>query len=141
MRFKLAFYKGDFRNGDISVKVESSMRPFSLAIPFILIASTAGLACSPSDIQVKQASWVRKGSGQQFLRVVGEIVNHCADATGVQLKAVFRDGSGNVVTTTEFWPASIRNIPAGSAYAFEQPADGDRPVTALELNVIETRRW
>lgn len=90
---------------------------------------------------MKQSSWIRKGSNQQFLEVVGEIVNRCADATGVQLQAVFRDGAGRVVTTSEFWPASIRNIPAGAAYAFEHPADSDRPVSILELNVIETRKW
>ncbi len=112
-----------------------------LILSILLATPEIGFCCSPSDIQVKQSSWIRKGSNQQFLEVIGEIVNRCADATGVQLQAVFRDGAGRVVTTSEFWPASTRNIPAGGAYAFEQPADGDRPVSVLELNVIETRKW
>jgi len=103
--------------------------------------ATGALACSISDIMVKQASWVRLGSQQQFLNVVGEIYNGCADAIGVHVQAVFRDNAGQVVTETEFWPASTRNIPAHTSFAFEHPANGDRPVAAIELHVIDVNSW
>jgi hypothetical protein len=112
------------------------------ALATMAMLSTAALACSISDIEVKQATLVRNQT-LQLVSAVGEVYNGCADAIGVALEAVFRNKAGQVVIVDSFWAADIRNIPAHTFQAFDHPSgyDNDRLVTTMDLRVIELRSW
>jgi hypothetical protein len=100
----------------------------------------AWAVCHTADIELLQASYRPSGSG--YVRMVGELKNNCSESTGVQLKAVWRDGKGEVVETEEFWPASIRDIAPGARYAFGGTfrIDTGRAKT-MTLSVIEVRSF
>jgi hypothetical protein len=111
----------------------------TLAI-LIIACSMPARACSLSDYVIKQADWHRLSPGGYF-KIVGEVTNNCDEAAGVQLMIVFRDGAGKVTGVKEFWPASIRNIPAHSDYPFETTMDGGEEAKTMQASVIETRKW
>lgn len=108
-----------------------------LALAFVVTLGGAR-ACEPTDIAILQFTVRPTDMGA---KVLGEIENRCAAATGVQLQAVFRDAAGKVAHVDAFWPASTQNIPAGGRFAFEHSESLDGPHTAAELHVIATRRW
>jgi hypothetical protein len=108
--------------------------------------SAAAAACSPSDISIKQADWHKEGSsvfepGKDRVELVGEITNNCQEPTGIQLQAVFRDASGKVVATYEFWPAVTRNIAPRASYAFSAPATVTTDAASMSMSVIDARPW
>lgn len=114
---------------------------WTTVVPFLMLGATASRACSVSDIQIKQADIVRDSAGGQFSTVVGELVNGCEDAVGVQLHITLRDRSGRVISTSDPWPASIHNIPAHTAYAFTANADESRPAEKVQVDVAEVHKW
>jgi hypothetical protein len=102
------------------------------------IASSASAACSTSDVRVKSWNWhVEHG----YAIYVGEIVNGCAEATGVQLQIVSRSASGEAVDSEQFWPASTNNIPAGGSYVFKWTAEANRQAKNATLGVIAVNQW
>jgi hypothetical protein len=74
-------------------------------------------------------------------RIVGELVNKCGDAIGVQLHITLRDRVGKVVSTDDAWPASTHNIPPNKPYGFTISVDEPRPADKLQVEVTELRRW
>lgn len=110
-------------------------------VPFLMFGATASHACSAADIQIKQADLVRNSAGGEFSTVVGELVNDCDDATGVQLHITLRDQAGKVISTSDPWPASTHNIPAHSTYAFTVNADERQPADKVQVDVTEVRKW
>ena len=110
---------------------------------FMISAAGATSACSIGDIKVKQADLVRQ-SPSGLLIVVGELVNGCADATGVRFHITLRDSAGKVVSADDPWPAGTDNIPPHSSYAFTLNADEprpDRPAVSLQVDVAEVHKW
>jgi hypothetical protein len=102
----------------------------------------AALACSVSDIQIKQANLVHSGSGGQFSTVVGELVNGCSEATGVQLHITLRDATGRIIATGDPWPAGMHNIPPQRPYAFTvNAAEDGGGADRLKVDVTEVIRW
>jgi hypothetical protein len=102
----------------------------------------AALACSISDIQIKQANLVHRGSGGQFSTVVGELINGCSEATGVQLHITLWDATGRVIATSEPWPAGTHNIPPHSLYAFTVNAAEDGGSSdSMQVEAIDVRQW
>ena len=55
------------------------------------------------------------------LLVIGEVKNNASLPAGVQLEAVARDASGVLIDSEQFWPASVRNIPAGGTTGVAHP--------------------
>src|ERR1700722_3619839 len=102
----------------------------------------AALACSISDIQIKQANLVHRGSGGQFSTVVGELINGCSQATGVQLHITLWDATGRGIATSEPWPAGTHNIPPHSLYAFTVNAAEDGGSSdSMQVEAIDVRQW
>jgi hypothetical protein len=93
-----------------------------IAIAALLIsAGRTASSCSISDIKIKRADLVRQSIPNSL--VIGELVNGCDEAIGVQLHITLRDSTGRVVSTDDPWPAGIHNIPPHSSYAFTVNAD------------------
>jgi len=94
--------------------------------------------------EISRANWHLDEFNDGTVDFVGEVRNNCASPLGIQLRAVFRDASGNIVTTEEFWPASTRNIAPGSSYPFSSksyPGMSAARVKSLELSVIDVQEW
>jgi hypothetical protein len=92
-------------------------------------------------MQIKQADLVRTGSQGQFSLIVGELINGCDDAVGVQFHITLRDNAGKVVSTSDPWPAGTHNIPPHSTYAFTVNAEEPRPASSVKIDVTEVRKW
>lgn len=125
-------HKGDFMPRTILAALVGLLMAFSMS---------EVLACSVSDIQIKQATLVHRGSGGQFPVIVGELYNGCSEATGVQLHTTLRDKAGQVISSSDPWPASTHNIPPKSSYAFELNASEDRPVATVQVEPSEVKVW
>lgn len=81
---------------------------------------------------------------ERYVHFTGEIRNDCSVPLGVQVQAVFRDASGNIVTTEEFWPASTRNIAPGSTYPFSEmalPGSAAARIKTMDLLIIGVEEW
>lgn len=114
------------------------------AMLLLLSSSYTVYVCSVSDIKIKQADIVRKGSMGQFTYVVGELANACNDATGVQLHITLRDSAGKVVVTSDPWPAGTHNIPAHTNYGFSLGVDDELehpPADRVEVDVTQVSKW
>lgn len=111
-------------------------------LPLLDANVKAALACAVSDIQIKQANLVHRGSGGQFSTVVGELVNGCSEATGVQLHITLRDATGRIIATGDPWPAGVHNIPPQRPYAFTvNAAEDGGGADSLKVDVTEVIRW
>jgi hypothetical protein len=73
--------------------------------------------CSPSDFVISKLNANSPGYG--YVNINGMLTNNCAVAAGAQLKVVFYDKEGNIISSSDSWPASIRNIPPGSDFVFK----------------------
>jgi ABC-type glycerol-3-phosphate transport system substrate-binding protein len=113
------------------------MKLFAIALAVVLTTSAAS-ACSTGDIKIKNWNWHLDGD---YAIYVGELVNECADETGVQLQVVFRDSSGVAVDADEFWPASTRNIGAGASYVFKSMMRWNPASKRGEIAVIDVKTW
>jgi hypothetical protein len=116
----------------------SKLIAFLVIAPFLVSAGRTAIACSISDIKIKQADLVHNGHSST---VVGELINGCGEATGVQLHITLRDSAGEVISTDDPWPAGTHNIPPHSGYAFTVNAEERRPAVSLHVDVTEVRQW
>lgn len=84
-----------------------------------------------------------KQSSCPALKLTGKLKNNCALAAGAQIKITAEDAKGGVVDTVDGWPASTRNIAAGSTYAFDMgPLMVYRKgMKTFKIDVIDARTW
>jgi hypothetical protein len=77
------------------------------------------------------------------LKLTGKLKNNCTIPAGAHLKITAEDKTGQVVDTVEGWPASIRNIAPGDAYAFDLgPLMRYRKnMSNFKVQVIDVRTW
>ena len=105
-------------------------------------APAAAFACSPSDIEMKQADLVRQ-EPSRYLLAVGEFVNNCADPVFVQFHITVRDRNGRVVASNDRWPAGVDPVPAHSSYAFDLNAadepDTRHAVQSMTIDIVGAR--
>lgn len=88
----------------------------------LLALASPTLACSPSEIKIKQADWqppIGRGPGDDLVRFIGEVTNTCDEGVNVELHFVFRDDAGKVTGAEDDWVSSV-NIPPRSDYAFSK---------------------
>ncbi len=110
-----------------------------LAVPALLAAVTpASAACTVDDIQITSWTWERD---RGWTTVAGELVNRCAEPTGIQLQLTFRDEAGRVVTVDDSWLANQRDIPAGATHAFQLRLRTNATTRSASIRVSDTRRW
>lgn len=75
------------------------------------------------------------------LYVIGEVKNIGTIAAGVQVEAIARNKSGDLVASNKFWPNSINNIYPGRSRGIEYPLTSDKSATRVELQIISTKVW
>ena len=95
-------------------------------------------ACTVADAELKSWTWSRDAG---WFVISGEIVNHCAEALGVQLELALRDASGQTVSVEHVWPAKTGNIAAGASYAFNTRTRGYATAKDVRLRIVDVRRW
>jgi len=109
-----------------------------VSVTILGAASPARAACAIGDIQIKSWSWERdKG----WTVVAGELVNNCAEPTGIQLQLSFRDEAGRIVTVDDSWLAERRNIPAGGTHAFRIQLRTNATTRSAAIRVSDIKRW
>jgi hypothetical protein len=115
----------------------------STLLAAMAIFATPSWACVPAEIEIRQIEWRRRPPplNPDEVDVVGELINKCAEPTGVRLQLTFRDADGKVVDVFEGWPASTRNIEAGASYAFKISFKADVRTKSMDTKVLEVRRW
>lgn len=110
-------------------------------------SSTTARKCQISDFAVEgftpKVFDDCKQSSCPALKLTGKLKNNCVLAAGAQIKITAVDGKGNVVDTTDGWPASTRNIGSGATYAFDLgPLMTYRKVMKkFSVEVIDVRTW
>jgi hypothetical protein len=114
------------------------MRRSAPVLALLLLASPAAAACTAADIQITRWAWERD---RGWTTVEGELLNTCAEPTGVLLQLTFRDEAGRVVTVDESWLASQRDIPSGKPYAFQLRLRTNATTRSATIRVSDTRRW
>jgi hypothetical protein len=115
------------------------MRKALCVVALALATPAYALACSPSDIKIKQADLVRE-EPSQILTAVGEFVNNCADPVFVRFHITVRDRSGRVVASNDSWPSGDEPVPAHGSYAFDLNAadepDTRRAVQSMTIDIV-----
>ena len=76
---------------------------------------TAAPTCSPQHFSLSGLKFRRE---RDFIYLTGTITNNGSQACGVQLKTSSYDSKNTVVDTSDYWPASIRNIEPGAKENF-----------------------
>jgi hypothetical protein len=98
-----------------------------------LVAAPAFADCRASDIKIKSWEWRIESD---FLIVVGEAVNNCAEPASIHFQVVVRDAAGKVVDTDTF-VSDGEDIPSGESSAFKTTTDWIAKGKTVELKVIE----
>lgn len=101
-------------------------------------ARLAATACSPKDFTVSGVKFRREYENLTF---TGTVTNSGSGACGVQLKVSTYDGQGTVVDTSDFWPASIRNIAPGAKENFSYFVRYDKTAKTYDVNAIDAKEW
>lgn len=115
-----------------------SAHVISLTIGMFAISSAWAAECRVSDIQVDS---LRSTNGQIATRLMGRIVNRCSEPTGVQVKFIFYDRSGELVKVVDAWPASTTNVASQSDFPFEFSVEKVNAFARVEARVIRVERW
>ena len=102
--------------------------------------------CSVANIHIKsmKAGFADKCrvSDCTILEGVAVLTNTCSEPVGVQLKITSLDKAGNPVSTRDFWPASIKNIPPGDyTFTLDQALDYNPAIKSFEISPIDVRKW
>lgn len=109
----------------------------AVTTPLFLALAMPALACSPSDIKIKQADW-QPPSASGLVRVVGELTNTCDEAIDAQLHFVFRDAAGKVTGADDEWVSTV-NIAPHSDYAFSALPRGGFGFKTMTVTVQDVR--
>lgn len=73
--------------------------------------------------------------------VIGEVKNTGSIDAGVELQAIVRDKDGKIIDSCSFWPASIKNIPAGTTWPIKYGVTDKSNIGKISLKVIDAKRW
>jgi len=121
----------------LAIMLSVTAPPPSSRAPSLQFTDPPAPSCGSSDIAVDKLR-VRVEYG--YAHVTGLVTNHCARGTGVQLKFTAYGRDGDVVTSSDFWPDSISNIPVNTVFPFEwvQPVGDFQKYT---VEVIDVKRW
>jgi hypothetical protein len=94
--------------------------------------------CTPSDFSVEKVSVSMDGVNANLS---GNVVSHCAQASGVELRWTATRDDGTVAFSHTFWPASISNVQAKSAYAFEFSWVAPSGHFSSKVEPVVTKAW
>lgn len=118
----------------------------AFAAALVLVACPA-MACSVSDFAVEGFKVGAKNDCEltpcPVLKITGFLKNSCAQPAGAQIKLTALDKAGNVLGTSESWPASTKNIGPGKKWAFDLgwSLDYDATIKRIDWEIIDARTW
>ena len=94
--------------------------------------------CRTSDFTFENLR--ARSAGYGFIRIMGRITNHCAEAKGVQIKITTYNRAGDILSDVDIWPAGINNIPANSEFPFEW-VETKAVFTKFTVTIIGVKSW
>ncbi len=115
------------------------VRIFFLLILATVFCAPLASSQSPGDFKIVDWNWSTDKYG--YIRVNGEVRNVSRVAAGVELQLIFRNKSGQVVHSEEFWPASIKNIPAGGTWPVKYISMDVSGAETASMRVIGATVW
>lgn len=101
-------------------------------------ATAAEPKCPPESFEVKNTKFRREYDN---IVMTATIVNKSTAECGVQLKASTYDKASAVVDTSNFWPASVRNIPPGGSENFKSYLRYDKAAANYDVVPIDSKAW
>ena len=113
---------------------------FWLVIIAMVVYSTIGIVRAEQDRGFEIIEWhLERNKYTGTLWLIGEIKNNNPMGMGVQLQAIVRDKQGRIIDSKAFWPASIKNIPAGDSWPIKAPITKKRGT--VHLRIIDATIW
>lgn len=98
----------------------------------------ASAKIEPTNMTVKIT---RFDADRDFITVIGYTENHSNRPAAAKVKISCYDAKSNVVQVANFWPESIRNVPANSRSNFKHMFDSVPGIKRYEYEVISTKTW
>lgn len=95
-------------------------------------------ACAPSQFIISKLNATVR---YNYATLTGIVANNCSSARGVELKWTAFNEDGSVAFSSEFWPASTTNIPAGASYPFETSNRAPRGKWTFTVEAINVQTW
>lgn len=119
---------------------------YVVALVLLAVSQLVQADCSVSDIKITsfKAKFVNTCGSVDCTHMTGvaTLVNSCAEATGIQIQITAYDNQDSPVSTSEHWPASVRNIPPGSyTFSLDQWLEYDPRITSFGLKAIDVNQW
>lgn len=115
-----------------------------IAATLLLVAPIAAHACAPTDFAIQDVKVAAVGTGiATRLSVKGKLVNNCTSAAAAQVRVDAKDGSGNVLSSREGWPAGTTNIAPGQSVDFDMGRllHYQSEMQTYSLTVVNVRAW
>jgi hypothetical protein len=116
-----------------------------IAATLLLVAPIAAhAACAATDFAIQDVKVTAVGSGiSTRLSVKGKLVNNCASAAAAQVRLDAKDGTGNVLSSKEGWPAGTTNISPGQSVDFDlgRLLHYQSDMQSYSLSVVDVRAW
>jgi hypothetical protein len=94
--------------------------------------------CKPSDFGVEK---IAVSTENGYAHLTGNVVSHCAQASGVELRWTATHDDGTVAFSHTFWPASVSNIPAHSTYAIDYSETAPQGRFSSKVEPAVTKAW
>ena len=119
---------------------------YVVALVFLAVSQLILADCSVADIKITslKAKFLNTCGSADCTHMTGvaTLVNSCSESTGAQIQITAYDKQDSPVSTSEHWPASIRNIPPGSyTFSLNQWLEYDPTITSFDLKVIDVNKW
>jgi len=121
-------------------KAMKKLTIYWLVIIGMVLYSRIGIVRAEQHLGFEIIEWhLERNKYTGTLWVIGEIKNNNSLAMGVQLQAIVRDEQGRLIDSKDFWPASVKNIPAGGSWPIKSPITKKRGT--VHLRIIDTTIW
>ncbi len=92
-------------------------------------------ACKVNDVAVEKLA--RRVEGN-ITHITGQVVNKCPQAVGVHIRVALNDSTNSPLMVQDFWPASVKNIPAKASFPFDSVfRNAPAGVVKFEARVLE----
>lgn len=119
---------------------------YVVALVFLAVSQLVLADCSVADIKITslKAKFLNTCGSADCTHMIGvaTLVNSFSEPTGAQIQITAYDKQSSPVSTSEHWPASIRNIPPGSyTFSLNQWLEYDPTITSFGLKVIDVNKW
>lgn len=95
--------------------------------------------CTATAFEVREVNIPKRRNG--YIWFVGVVHNGNSVPCAVELQASGYSTKGAMLNTTNFWPASTKNIAPGAQYNFDMMMDDVAAIDRIEVTPIGARQW